>query len=160
MLALLQRIKMSQIWVDEKKIAETGDGLLLFLGVEENDTDADIYYVGEKSVNLRMFEDSRGRMNLSLLQTKKELCVVSQFTLAADTSKGRRPGFSTAMRPEKAEKFYDKFIENIKEKYEIDVKTGSFGANMQVKLINDGPATFLLRSKKRIDCEGRKNALS
>ncbi|PLX16776.1 MAG: D-tyrosyl-tRNA(Tyr) deacylase [Candidatus Muiribacterium halophilum] len=149
MIALLQRIKHSSITVEGKLIAETGDGLLLFLGLEEGDTNADIEYIGEKVVNLRIFEDDQGKMNLSLLQTQKEICIVSQFTLAADTKKGRRPGFSNAMRPDKAEGFYERFVESIREKYKLEVKTGSFGSNMQVSLLNDGPATFLLKSKKK-----------
>ena len=119
----------------------------MLLGIEEEDSEEDIKYMAEKICNLRIFEDDENKMNLSLLDIKGELLIVSQFTLYGDCRKGRRPNFMMAARPEKAEEIYNKFLAECK-KYIGDVKHGKFRAHMELELINDGPVTLLIDSKK------------
>jgi len=128
-------------------VSEINRGLLVFLGVAEDDTDQDIEYMANKTANLRILEDEAGKMNLSLLDVGGEALVVSQFTLYGDCRRGRRPSFTQAARPEKADKFYQAFIEALS-KLGIDIKAGIFQAYMDVELVNDGPVTILLDSKK------------
>lgn len=144
---LIQRVRKSSVTVKDKKISEIKSGILAFVGLEKKDELSDIYNITDKLITYRIFEDDKGRMNRSLLDIQGELLLVSQFTLAANTKKGRRPGFDLAMEPERAEKMYNNIIEYIKGKYNIKVKTGIFGADMQVALVNDGPVTFILESK-------------
>ncbi|MGM0607637.1 MAG: D-aminoacyl-tRNA deacylase [Candidatus Muiribacteriota bacterium] len=148
MTGVIQRVLWSTLAVNEKEFSSIQNGILLLLGVEKNDSDTDMYYVADKVVNLRIFEDENKKMNLSLLDKGFELMVVSQFTLAGDTKKGRRPSFSNAMSPAQADKIYKKFVEYIKQKFKINVKTGVFGGEMKISLINDGPVTFIIDSKK------------
>lgn len=147
MRAVVQRVKKASVTVDEKLIGAINEGLLVLLGVEDEDTMEDVKYLSDKVCNLRIFEDSEEKMNLSLLDVKGELLVVSQFTLYGDCRRGRRPSFIAAARPEYANEMYEKFVTECK-KYVSKVEKGQFQANMDVELINNGPVTILLDSKK------------
>lgn len=143
MKVLIQRVKKASVEVGGKPVAEIGRGLLVFVGVEKDDTPAQAEYLARKTASLRIFEDEQEKMNLSVADIRGEALVVSQFTLAGDTSRGNRPGFETAARPEKAKPLYEYFADSLAG-YEIPVQTGIFQADMQVSLINDGPVTFML----------------
>jgi D-tyrosyl-tRNA(Tyr) deacylase len=147
MRAVVQRVLMASVKVDGKIIGEIGQGILLLLGVEESDDDKDLEYMCDKVPNLRIFEDENGKMNKSLLDIGGSLLVISQFTLLGDARKGRRPSFTQAARPEKAIPMYERFIASMKEN-NIITEAGEFGADMKVNLINDGPVTILLDSKR------------
>jgi len=147
MRAVVQRVAYSKVTVDGKVIGEIQRGLNVLLGIGQEDTEKDIEYLTEKIVNLRIFEDSNNKMNLSLLDVKGELIVVSQFTLYGDCRKGKRPSYDKAARPEVAESMYNKFLDYLK-KYDIKVQTGKFQAMMMVEIQNDGPVTLLIDSKK------------
>jgi D-tyrosyl-tRNA(Tyr) deacylase len=144
--AVLQRVKEASVEVEDKVIGSIKKGLVLLLGAKNGDGEEDVKFLAEKCLNLRIFEDENGKMNLSALEVEAEILVVSQFTLYADTSKGRRPSFTDTLNPEEAEKLYLKFIDLIKEKG-LKVQTGVFGAKMLVKIFNWGPVTFILDSK-------------
>ena len=146
MIALLQRVSEAKVTIDNKIAGEIGPGLLIFLGVFQNDALEDTKFLTNKIVHLRLFDDDAGKMNRSLLDVEGAVLVVSQFTLCADIKKGRRPSFIKAAQPELGEKFYKNFIQNFKERG-VPVATGIFGAMMDVQLVNDGPVTFLLDSK-------------
>ena len=147
MRAVVQRVESANVKVEGKITGEIDNGILLLLGVEERDEAADLEYMCEKITNLRIFEDENGKMNKSLLDTGGSILVISQFTLLGDARKGRRPSFTDAARPEKAIPMYEEFIARMKEK-NITTESGVFGAEMKVQLINDGPVTILLDSKK------------
>lgn len=147
MRAVIQRVISAHVDVDEQTTGSIGPGLVVLLGVAAGDTQKDLNYLIDKIVNLRIFEDEAGKMNLSLLQSAGELLAVSQFTLLADCRKGRRPGFSAAAPPEIAKQLYDQFVDQVRERGVI-VGCGVFQADMQVHLINDGPVTMLLDSRK------------
>jgi D-tyrosyl-tRNA(Tyr) deacylase len=144
---VVQRVKRAKVSVHEKAIGQIDHGIMLLLGVEEDDEEKDLEYMCDKVVNLRIFEDEEGKMNKSVLDVCGSILVVSQFTLLGDARKGRRPSFIQAARPEKAVPMYEKFIENMR-KMGLNTQTGEFGADMQVELVNDGPVTILLDSKK------------
>lgn len=146
MIAVVQRVKQSMVTVGGERIGQIGPGLLVLLGVADTDSMEDIVYLADKIVNLRIFEDDHGKMNRSIIDTKGEMMVVSQFTLLGDCRKGRRPSFVHAARPEKAEPFYLAFIDTVKSSG-IAVATGQFGAMMDVSLVNDGPVTLILERK-------------
>jgi len=147
MRGVVQRVKRAGVTVDNKIIGEINHGILLLLGVEETDNEKDLEYMCEKVPNLRIFEDENGKMNKSLIDVEGSILVVSQFTLLGDARKGRRPSFIQAALPEKAVPMYESFINRMKEK-EIFTQCGEFGADMDVELVNDGPVTILLDSKK------------
>lgn len=145
MRALIQRVQSAEVSVDGKKLSSIESGLLVFLGIKTDDNEKDIDYLIRKIVNCRIFDDLDGVMNESLIDQKKDLLVVSQFTLYADTKKGNRPSYQLAAKGDVAEPLYQKFIAKLKE-MNIPVQTGEFGADMAVSLINDGPVTILIES--------------
>ncbi len=147
MRAVIQRVKESSVKVDGKIIGRIGRGLLVLLGVAGSDKPSDADYLAEKIINLRIFEDENGKMNRSLIETGGEMLVVSQFTLLGDCKKGRRPSFISAANPEKADELYEYFVKKVRDK-DISVETGLFRAMMDVSLINDGPVTLIIESKK------------
>jgi D-aminoacyl-tRNA deacylase len=140
---VLQRVSRASVTVKGEVIASISKGLLILFGAEKNDDDNKVQFLAEKTINLRIFPDEKGKMNLSCLDIGGEVLVVSQFTLAGDCTKGRRPGFDNAAAPEAAQSLYQKFIQQVVESG-LKVATGEFGADMQVELINDGPVTFTL----------------
>lgn len=148
MRAHLQRVSRANVTVDSKSIGEINDGLLILLGVETEDDPEDIAWLVKKIVQMRIFPDESGHMNLDIQQIRGETLVVSQFTLHASTKKGNRPSFHKAAPPEKAKLLYTQFVEQLKE-HGLTVATGEFGAMMEVSLVNDGPVTILLDSKCR-----------
>ncbi|MDH5718502.1 MAG: D-aminoacyl-tRNA deacylase [Spirochaetia bacterium] len=149
MKALIQRIKESKIVISGGTYSQTNAGLLIFLGIGETDSEIEIDYLIKKILNLRIFEDENNKMNLSVLDIKGDLMIVSQFTLYADTKKGNRPSFISAASPEKAKKMYNLFIEKInKSAHGMAVKSGVFAADMKVHLINDGPVTIFIDTDK------------
>ena len=141
--ALLQRVTEASVVVDTTRIAAIGPGLLVFVGVFPDDTPSIAEKLADRTLDLRIFADELKPMNRSVVDVGGEVLVVSQFTLAADTRKGRRPGFSSAAPPDIARAFYEVFVERIRQRLGR-VATGSFGADMKVALVNDGPVTFLL----------------
>lgn len=147
MRAVIQRVASARVEVDGQNVGEIGQGLLILLGVEQGDGADDARYLAEKSAQLRIFEDEAGKMNLSLADVGGQALVVSQFTLLADCRKGRRPGFSRAALPELADALYQQFVALLRERG-LTVATGIFQAEMQVHLVNDGPVTLLLDSRK------------
>lgn len=149
MRAVVQRVKQSSVIVDDEIVAEIGKGLLVLLGISKDDGINDIKWLGDKIVHLRIFEDELGKMNKSVLEVGGELLVVSQFTLYGDCRKGRRPSFSESATPEIAQLLYNNFLSFLTENYNINVKNGIFQAQMIVNIINDGPVTLLLDSKKQ-----------
>jgi D-tyrosyl-tRNA(Tyr) deacylase len=147
MRAVIQRVSRAKVSVDAKTVGEIGKGILILLGVSRDDVEKDAIYLLEKTLNLRIFEDADEKMNLSLLDAKGELLVVSQFTLYGDARKGRRPSFIEAAAPEKANKLYEYFVAEAKKQIGR-VETGRFQAMMVVELVNDGPVTILIDSTK------------
>ena len=143
MIGLIQRVKSAKVDVNNETIGEINQGILVLLGVDRDDDEAKAKRLVERIINYRIFEDEQGKMNKSLTQISGELLVVSQFTLVADTKKGTRAGFSRGASPELGNKLYEYFVEECR-KSVLKVETGSFGADMQVSLVNDGPVTFSL----------------
>ncbi len=143
MKALIQRVTQASVEVNHQTVGSIDQGLLVLLGVEKNDTEAMVDRMAEKLLAYRVFGDEQGKMNLSVRDIAGELLVVSQFTLAADTRKGLRPGFSGAAEPLLAEQLYDYLVVKLRQ-HGASVATGQFAADMKVQLVNDGPVTFLL----------------
>ncbi|MBN1970625.1 MAG: D-tyrosyl-tRNA(Tyr) deacylase [Candidatus Delongbacteria bacterium] len=143
---LLQRVIKSEVKIDDRTYSSTERGLLLFIGFTHSDNLNTIDFLVNKVLNLRIFEDDNGKMNLSVMDKQGEIMLVSQFTLYGDTSRGRRPGFENSMKPEKASELFDKTVEYFK-RSGLKIGTGVFGAEMQVSLVNDGPVTFLLEKE-------------
>jgi D-tyrosyl-tRNA(Tyr) deacylase len=147
MKCVVQRVKYAQVKVDNQVVSKIGKGILILLGISEEDEENDIYLMAEKIRNLRIFNDENQQMNLSLKDINGEILVVSQFTLLGDCRKGRRPSFSNAASIDKARDFYNKFINYLKEKGE-KISTGVFQAYMEIELINDGPVTLIIDSQE------------
>lgn len=147
--ALLQRVTRASVTVGDEEVGRIGRGLVVFLGVASTDTEKDAQYLAQKTVNLRIFADDEGKFNLSALDTNAELLIVSQFTLLANTRKGRRPSFIAAAPPELADKLIDCFVQQARATG-LKVATGRFQAYMQVEIHNDGPVTIMLDSSEKI----------
>ncbi len=147
MRAVIQKVKRADVCVEGSTVAEIGAGIVVLLGIAREDAEADILYIAEKCANLRIFDDEEGVMNLSLKDVDQELLLVSQFTLYGDARKGRRPSYIKAAPPEEARQIFERCVEIFKERCGR-VKTGQFQAMMDVSLVNDGPVTILLDSKK------------
>ena len=147
MKAVIQRVSSASVMVADKKISEIGFGLLILLGITQEDEKRDIDYLVKKTAGLRIFNDEGQKMNLSIQDVGGEILVVSQFTLCADTRKGCRPAFVGAAEPKMAENMYDQYCQKIR-LLNIPVSKGQFGANMDVGLINDGPVTIILDSRE------------
>lgn len=144
---VIQRVKRAQVSIDQQLRSSIGQGLLLLVGVGPDDGPDDLDYAVRKIVNMRIFSDQEGRMNLSVKDIEGEILSISQFTLHADTKKGNRPAFVKAAPPELASRLYDEFNQLLAQ--EVPTKTGLFGADMQVELVNDGPVTIILDTKNR-----------
>lgn len=147
MRSVIQRVTSASVTVDGETVGKIENGLLILLGVSDDDTDADLKYIADKALNLRIFSDENDKMNLSVQDIKGELLIISQFTLYGDCRKGRRPSFDSAGKPAYANEMYEKFISYC-EKTGLFVQHGIFGADMKVSLLNDGPVTIMLDSKK------------
>ena len=147
MRAVVQRVTYSSVKVDGEIVGEINKGFNVLLGISKEDTEEDMKYIKAKIINLRVFNDENDKMNLSLLDVKGELLLISQFTLYGDARKGRRPNFMNALGGDEARKFYEKFIEMMKDTG-LKVQTGIFGADMKVDIKNDGPVTILLDSSR------------
>lgn len=147
MRAVVQRVKYSKVEVDNNVIGEIGKGLNVLIGISKDDSDDDIKYLKDKIINLRIFEDENGKLNKSLIDIAGELLIISQFTLYGDCRHGRRPGFTDALGGDAAFKIYEKFVQECRVSIQ-KVETGEFGADMLVTILNDGPVTLLLDSKK------------
>lgn len=143
MKVLLQRVKRAQVTVSSEVIGSINHGLVLLVGISHDDTEDDLVYMVNKVINLRIFEDDAGKMNLSLKDINGSILSVSQFTLYGDTRKGRRPSFVKAAKPKQAKELYESFNDMLRDEG-IHVETGKFGAMMQVELINDGPVTLMI----------------
>jgi len=146
--ALIQRVKRAQVSTNGKVLGRIEKGLIVFLGIKDDDKEEDAEFLSEKIVHLRIMADEEEKMNKAVLDVGGQILVVSQFTLYADTNYGRRPSFLKAAKPEIARPLYDLFIDKLKEKG-VKVQTGRFGAYMEVKVINDGPVTIMLESGQK-----------
>lgn len=149
MRAVIQRVSKASVHINNLLHDSINLGLLVFLGIEDDDTEADVTYLASKIGGLRIFSDSEGKMNLDVLQVNGQILVISQFTLHASTKKGNRPSFIKAARPEKAVPLYEKFKTQCSTLLQKPCHSGVFGANMQVELINDGPVTIIIDSRNR-----------
>ena len=147
MRAVVQRVSRCKVTVSGRTTGEIGPGLLVLLGVSKNDSEAAADYLAEKIIGLRIFEDDAGKMNLSVLDKKGEVLVVSQFTLYGDVRRGKRPSFDSAARPEEARRLYEYFVEKVRSAG-VRCDTGEFQAMMEVDLVNSGPVTIILDSEK------------
>ena len=146
MIALIQRVNRASVYINEKEVAAIGAGLMVLLGIHVDDSEKEARKLAQKTVSLRVFDDANGDMNLDVKSVEGGVLIVPNFTLAADTSRGNRPGFSTAMPPKDAEPLFELFATETRELTK-DVQTGVFGADMQVSLVNDGPITISLETK-------------
>ena len=149
MRAVIQRVSQASVRINGEIHGHIKRGFLVLLGIEDQDTEDDVLWLSKKLTNLRVFSDENGAMNRSIVDVLGEFLVVSQFTLHASTKKGNRPSFIKAARPEKAVPIYEDFIKQLKEQSGRPVKTGSFGAMMEVALVNDGPVTILIDTKNK-----------
>jgi len=150
MKVVIQRVTRASVRVAGEVIGEIGRGLVIFVGVAQDDTNEDIEYLVEKTINLRIFADTEGKFNLSALDVKGELLLISQFTLLANTRKGRRPGFTDAAPPDQAEAPFNQFVAKSRASG-LKVATGKFQAYMQVEIHNDGPVTIIIDSRERLE---------
>ncbi len=150
MIAVIQRVSEASVEVDSEVVGEIGKGVLVLLGIENEDNQEDIEWLSKKIVNLRIFNDEAGVMNKSLLETQGELLLVSQFTLHASTKKGNRPSYIKAAKPDIAIPLYEDFIDALNKQLPSPVATGRFGADMKVHLVNNGPVTILIDTKNKV----------
>lgn len=146
---LLQRVSQASVTVDSEVIGKISQGLVVFVGVSQEDTERDVNYLADKVANLRIFTDKAGKFNLSALETKGELLIISQFTLLADTKKGRRPSFMQAALPEQAEALFNSFVARMRDTG-LKVETGRFQQHMMVEIHNNGPVTIVLDSREKL----------
>ena len=146
---VIQRVKEASVTVNNELVSKVARGLLILIGIEDNDTDEDVEWLSNKVVNLRIFDDENGVMNKSVKDIDGEILVVSQFTLYASTKKGNRPSYIRASKPDFAVPMYEKFCDRLKALIDKPVKTGIFGADMKVALLNDGPVTILMDSHNK-----------
>lgn len=146
---IIQRVTKAQVHIDNKLFSEIGNGLLVLLGIENADSEEDINWLAQKIVNLRVFNDENGVMNISLIDANADILLVSQFTLFASTKKGNRPSYIKASRPEFAIPLYEKMIAKLEELLVKKIATGTFGADMQISLTNNGPVTIMIDSKMK-----------
>ena len=149
MKVVIQRVSKAKVEVNDSVICKIKQGFLILLGIESSDSQEDFNWLVSKISNLRVFSDDELKMNLSIKDVKGEIIVVSQFTLHAKTKKGNRPSFINAANPEHAKPIYDEFISKLKNESEVNVKSGIFGANMQLTIVNDGPVTIIIDSKNK-----------
>jgi len=149
MRVVIQRVKNAAVEIRNKNHSSVGQGLLIFLGIENDDGEEDINWLCKKIIQLRVFDDKNGVMNLSVVDIDGEILVISQFTLHAKTKKGNRPSYIKAARPDIAIPIYNKFVEKLGFYLEKEIKTGEFGALMQVSLVNDGPVTIIIDTKNK-----------
>ncbi|MFV8226156.1 D-aminoacyl-tRNA deacylase [Christiangramia aquimixticola] len=149
MRAVIQRVSEASVTVDHKVCSVIHGGLLILLGIEEEDTDEDIEWLCRKIINMRIFNDNKGVMNESLLSVDGDAIIVSQFTLHASTKKGNRPSYINAAKPDTAEPLYERFVEKFEADLGKKVGTGVFGADMKVMILNDGPVTIIIDSKEK-----------
>ena len=149
MRVVIQRVSSARVTIHDKVVASIQQGLLLLVGIEEQDTSEDVLWLSSKVTNLRIFSDENKVMNLSVKDIKGEIVVVSQFTLHAATKKGNRPSYIKAARPETAIPLYEDFIHQLENQLEKKIQTGVFGADMQVALVNDGPVTIIIDSRNK-----------
>ena len=149
MRVVIQKVTQASVSIENQIVASINKGLLVLVGIEDGDTNEDIAWLSSKIVNLRVFDDDKGVMNLSVKEVEGEVLIVSQFTLHASTKKGNRPSYIKAARPEVAIPIYEAFIKQVESLLGIRVPTGQFGAMMQVSLCNDGPVTILIDTKNK-----------
>ena len=149
MRVVIQRVSEASVTIDQKIKSQIGAGLLILLGIEPDDQEADIFWLVKKISNLRIFPDEKGVMNKSIVDKTLEMLVISQFTLFASTKKGNRPSYIRAARPDVAIPLYEKFVKELEQTSQLKVGTGTFGADMKVALINDGPVTICIDSKNK-----------
>lgn len=149
MRVVIQRVTKASVTIQGLVNGAIQKGLLIFVGIEEADNSEDITWLSNKIINLRIFDDDQGVMNLSLKETGGDILLISQFTLHATTKKGNRPGYSKAARPEVAIPLYQAFIHQLQEDLEKEIETGEFGADMKVELLNDGPVTIIIDTKNK-----------
>ncbi|PZR40063.1 MAG: D-tyrosyl-tRNA(Tyr) deacylase [Azospira oryzae] len=150
MIAVIQRVTHASVTIDEKVKSEISKGLLVLVGIEDADSQEDIDWLATKIVNLRIFNDAEGTMNVSVKEDGGDIIIVSQFTLQASTKKGNRPSYIKAARPDKAIPLYENFIKAVELHLGKAVQTGEFGADMKVSLLNDGPVTILIDTKNKV----------
>ena len=149
MKVVIQRVSKASVTISGQVKAKIAKGLLILLGIEEEDDKSDIQWLVPKIISLRIFNDAEEKMNLSVSDIDGDILVVSQFTLHASTKKGNRPSFIKAARPDKANQLYQEFVKNLSDLYKREIFTGSFGADMKVELINDGPVTIIIDTKQK-----------
>lgn len=149
MRVVIQRVSEASVEVDKKVVGAIENGLLVFVGVEDSDTAEDVGWLSQKIVNLRIFNDENGVMNWSLMDIKGDILLISQFTLHAATKKGNRPSYIRASKPETAIPLYEKMIDELQKLLGKNIQTGIFGADMKVRLLNDGPVTIFIDSKQK-----------
>lgn len=145
---VLQRVKSASVSINGEISGTISGGMVVFLGISKTDTTKDLHWMVEKVINLRIFDDQNGKMNMSLADISGEMLIISQFTLYGDCRKGRRPGFSAAAPPELAQPLYEEFVKEVKNR-QIKVASGTFQAEMEIQLVNQGPVTLLLDSEKK-----------